>query len=252
MPVYDSKSQFAQELVGVHLFHYALSNCSQRCRLMLELKEIDWSSHHIDLPQKQHLDPAYTDINPHALVPSLVHDGVVILESNDIIAYIESEFPGQRLTPEDDSEQLVSDKLIELSSSVQGSIKTLSHEYLFKARRQQITHADIDDMIALGKNTDVTDFLRDYVHDGLEWRRRLALAEYEIETTLDCLEARLAHTSGFLSGPQYGLADVSWSVNYYRLHQCGYEMLGSPKVSEWGMRIISIPAFYRAVIDYRP
>ena len=85
MALYDSPSSEAQGLEGLHLYHFVLSNCSQRVRFALEEKGLDWESHHVDIPSNAHLTPAYQQINPNAVVPTLVHDGQVILESNDII-----------------------------------------------------------------------------------------------------------------------------------------------------------------------
>ncbi len=39
-------------LKGLHLYHSGRSNCSARVRLLLEEKQLDWTSHHIDLLKK--------------------------------------------------------------------------------------------------------------------------------------------------------------------------------------------------------
>lgn len=70
---------------GLHLFHFMLSNCSQRVRLGLEEKGLAWTSHHLNLAANEHVTSDYQRINPKGVVPTLVHDGQVVIESNDII-----------------------------------------------------------------------------------------------------------------------------------------------------------------------
>src|SRR5260370_15389236 len=84
---------------GVHVLHYTGSSCSQKLRVFLNLKKIPWQSHPIDLPANENMQPWFLGINPRGLVPVLVHDGAVHIESNDIIQYLEKEFPAPMLIP---------------------------------------------------------------------------------------------------------------------------------------------------------
>jgi glutathione S-transferase len=88
MPVVTPSNEEVLGYRGLHLFHSGVSNCSMRVRMVLEEKSLDWESHHLNILQKEHITPEYFGINPNGLVPTLVHDGVVIIESDDIIDYI--------------------------------------------------------------------------------------------------------------------------------------------------------------------
>ena len=77
----------------MHVLHYAGSTCSQKLRIFLNLKGIGWQSHPIDLSKHENYWPWFLGINPRGLVPVLVHDGKVHIESNDIITYLEAAFP---------------------------------------------------------------------------------------------------------------------------------------------------------------
>jgi hypothetical protein len=81
------------ELTGLHLYHADMSNCSMRVRMVLKEKNLPWTSHHLDLRKKEAVTPEYFGIHPQGLVPTLVHDGVVHIESNDIIEYLDATFP---------------------------------------------------------------------------------------------------------------------------------------------------------------
>jgi glutathione S-transferase len=73
---------------GVHVLHYSGSSCSQKLRIFLNLKGIDWTSHLVDLHSNENFKPWFLGINPRGLVPVLVHDGAVHIESNDIVQYL--------------------------------------------------------------------------------------------------------------------------------------------------------------------
>ena len=82
-----------------------MSNCSMRVRMTLEEKSLPWTSHHLDLRTKEAVTPEYFGIHPKGLVPTLVHDGVVHIESNEIIEYLDETFPDPPLQPEAEDER---------------------------------------------------------------------------------------------------------------------------------------------------
>ena len=93
MAVIETKNKAVKDFEGLHLYHGNISNCSMRVRMTLEEKELNWLSHHIDLKKKENITDEYFGINPNGLVPTLIHDGVVHIESNDIIDYLDMTFP---------------------------------------------------------------------------------------------------------------------------------------------------------------
>ena len=46
-------------------------------------------------------DPEYMKLNPNAVVPTLIHDGKVIIESTVIMHYVDDTFYGPSLMPAD-------------------------------------------------------------------------------------------------------------------------------------------------------
>ena len=70
---------------GVHLFHFPSSSCSQKTRIFLTEKGVEWEPHPINLMTHENFTDWYLGINPRGLVPALVHDGDVHIESNDIM-----------------------------------------------------------------------------------------------------------------------------------------------------------------------
>jgi glutathione S-transferase len=84
------------------LYHASHSTCSQKVRLVLHEKGLKFEDIKLDLAKKDQLKPDYLAINPNAVVPTLVDDGVPIIESSVICEYLDEKFPEpSHLTPED-------------------------------------------------------------------------------------------------------------------------------------------------------
>lgn len=250
MGLYASDHPDVPGMQGLHLFHFMLSNCSQRVRLGLEEKGLSWTSHHVNLGANEHVTPDYQRINPNGVVPTLVHDGQVVIESNDILLYLEEQFPDPPLCPGGAAERGEMERLIQLSGAFQPKFKTLFHELLFRPFRK-VGAEEIALYEKQHSDKSLVAFLRDYAEAGPAWQARVEEAQRELETTLDTLESALAE-SPWLSGPDYGLADISWVVNAYRFQQAKIDLTGWPRFQDWAQRATARPAFDRAVASYRP
>jgi len=250
MGLYASSNAEVKTFRGLHLYHFAFSNCSQRVRIALEEKGLPWTSHHLNLAANEHATPVYRTINPKGVVPTLVHDGRVYVESNDILSYLDETFPAPPLAPADPLERKAVEEHLLAAEAIQPSIKALSHELLFKPFRKvgadEIAKVDA----ALG-NAELVAFLRDYAEDGAAWRARVAAARHAMDAALGRLEAALAGAP-WLSGASFGLADVSWVVNLHRLAQARYPLDAWPRLLAWYARCVERPAFRRAVLEWQP
>ena len=78
------------------LYHYWSSVCSQKVRMCLAEKGLDWESRHVDIFAFENYEPAYTALNPKVVVPTLDHEGKVLIGSNTILEYLEDVFPTTR------------------------------------------------------------------------------------------------------------------------------------------------------------
>jgi glutathione S-transferase len=83
----------------IELYHFAISTCSQKVRLVLAEKSLEFVSHEVDLMAGRQHDPAYVKLNPKHVVPTLVHDGHVLVESSLIVRYLDDAFPGSPMRP---------------------------------------------------------------------------------------------------------------------------------------------------------
>jgi len=250
MGFYESDHPDVPGMKGLHLFHFTLSNCSQRVRLGLEEKGLAWTSHHVDLPGNEHVTSDYQRINPNGVVPTLVHDGLVVIDSNDILRYLEEHFPDPPLCPADVGARAAMERHITASSAFQPTVKVLSHELLFRPFRK-VGEAEVALYERGHSDAELVAFLRDYSEAGPAWQSRVAKAQRALTAALDELDSALAE-SPWLSGEAYGLADVSWVVNANRLNQAQFDTAKWPHFQGWAQRAMARPAFVRAVASYWP
>ena len=85
----------------ITLYHNGPSTCSQKVRIILDLKKIEYKSKLINLFTGEQHSPEYVKLNPNHLVPTLVVDNDVLLESSLINEYLEDMFPEISARPSD-------------------------------------------------------------------------------------------------------------------------------------------------------
>ncbi|MBL6865103.1 MAG: glutathione S-transferase family protein [Rhodospirillales bacterium] len=88
-------------MLELYYLKEADSVCSNRAVITLIEKGIDeWTPHYIKLLNEDHFEDSYLSINPKAVVPTLVHNGMPIRESSIICDYIDELIPERPLKPE--------------------------------------------------------------------------------------------------------------------------------------------------------
>ncbi len=85
--------------MAVKLYGYFRSSAAYRVRIALNLKGIEAEHIYIHLRRDEQNVAEYKRLNPAGLVPTLEHDGRVIVQSLAIIEYLEELQPEPRLLP---------------------------------------------------------------------------------------------------------------------------------------------------------
>src|SRR6201998_1311279 len=88
------------------LYNAPQSTCSQRVRFVLNAKTIPFAEEKLDLLAGDQLKPDYLAINPNGVVPTLDHDGAIVIDSSVIIEYLDETMPeAANFTPHDPVER---------------------------------------------------------------------------------------------------------------------------------------------------
>ena len=75
------------------LYNAPQSTCSQRVRFVLNAKGLAFREVKLDLLAGDQLKPEYLALNPNGVVPTLDHDGEIIIDSSVIIEYLDEIAP---------------------------------------------------------------------------------------------------------------------------------------------------------------
>lgn len=88
-------------MAALRLHHNLFSASSQKVRLALAEKQLAWDGVAVDLQAGEQHTPAYRALNPRGVVPTLVHDGAILIETAAILEYLDDVFPQPALRPAD-------------------------------------------------------------------------------------------------------------------------------------------------------
>ncbi|MBS0339850.1 MAG: maleylacetoacetate isomerase [Proteobacteria bacterium] len=83
----------------MQLFNFFRSGTSHRLRIALNLKGLPYEYRAVSLPREEHLAPDFRKLNPQGLVPALVHDGKVLIQTPAILEWLEERYPTPALLP---------------------------------------------------------------------------------------------------------------------------------------------------------
>ncbi|MCY4395345.1 MAG: glutathione S-transferase family protein [Rhodospirillaceae bacterium] len=213
---------------GVHLFHFHGSSCSQKTRIVLNLKGVEWEAHPIDLPKGENLSARFLGINPRGLVPTLVIDGDVHIESNDIVTLLDRRFPVPRLIPEGREADMA--ELLRHEDDLHHDLRTISFRFTQPRPRAPKSPEALADYRAGGSGTVQGDRDPNKAAEIAYWERmardgitdeaiRVSAARFRRE--FEELDRRLG-AAPYILGAQMSMADIAWFIYVNRLELCGY------------------------------
>ena len=234
--------------MSLELYHAAISTCSQKVRLVLAEKELDWTGHAITFSRADHLTPEYLRLNPNGVVPTLVDDGDPIIESSVITEYLDEVFPAKPLRPAGAKTRARMRAWRQYIDEVPTpAIRPISFNTFFVpiwAKMTEDEFHDYTERLPLRKH-----FYRKMGRTGFS-QADIAEATDRLIQTLDRMEETLK-AGPWIMGEQYTLADVCLTPTVVRLNDCGLSRFWDdrPRVADWYERITARPNF---AVAYTP
>ena len=249
----DIRTKEVLEWRGINLLHFSGSSCSQKTRIFLNLKGIDWISHPVNLAAGENYSDWFLGINPRGLVPVLVDDGGVHIESNDIIQYLEKKFPLPALIPVEYKE--LAPILLREEDDLHIDIRNISFRFLFgnlarKKKGSSLKKFEEDLGTIEGKkdNHKVKElkFYKDFNKEGIT-NESVILSALEFKKVYDEFESNLRKQPYFL-GKELSLLDIAWFIYTHRLILSGYPFKKThPKVVNWYQNLLKREEFKKEV-----
>lgn len=211
-------------------------------------KGLPWEERVISFQRNDHLSDWYLAINENGVVPSLVHDGRVVIDSSVINEYLEDAFPQQPLRPGDPyvlAKMRAWRQFIDEVSTV--AIRYPSFNAAFVhiwASMSDEEHARYVDKRPLRKH-----FYRRMGRDGFS-KEDIDAALEMLRMTVERMQKALMDGS-WLVGEEFTLADISMMPNIVRMDDLGLSHLWAdlPRVSDWYERLQARPTFVKTYSD---
>ena len=249
MAVIVPTDKSVETLKGIHLYHGDISNCSMRVRMTLIEKGLPWTGHHLDLKRKENISDAYFGINPNGLVPTLIDNGVVHIESNDIIDYLDLTYPEPSLRAADDEDGMREWLCLAASIHVP-AVKPCVYATRMQAKLKK-TAEEQEKYDVLQKNEELKTFHARHAGDSAFGEKDIARARGILETCFAKLENALEDWD-WMMGDRFTLADISWIPLHFVLAGCGYPFEGYPNVSRWAAAVRDRRSYREGILKWCP
>jgi glutathione S-transferase len=187
-------------------------------------------------------------LNPNAVVPTLVHDDRVIIESTVIMHYVDDAFPGPALMPTDaDGRAKVHMTAKLMDEYLHNSCTVLTFATANRAALLQMKPEDLEADLAKSPSRWRADAKRQVARHGLD-APLVADALHHHAVLLDRIEAAMEN-GPYIAGATYSLADVAATPYVWRLDKLRLARLWDkrPGVTAWFERVRQRPSFATAV-----
>jgi glutathione S-transferase len=251
MGIVPTNNMQVKALKGLHLYHAGISNCAMRVRMTLEEKGLPWVSHHIDITKKENLTEEYFSIHPKGLVPALVEDGVVIIESDDIIDHLDKTYPNPPLRPSDEKELETMYYWLHLAPEIH--VKAVKTFIYIKRMQGKMSKSKEESELyqKLQKDPELLEF-HGKVSSGAFTDADLAKAEGILQGHFSAADKRLSK-SKYLIGDQFTLADIAWSPLYFTLKEMtDLDLNDYNHLCRWAADLEERPSYKKAILEWWP
>ncbi len=222
----------------LELYHDSDSIMSFKVRFCLAEKGLEWQEHRIVLGRFENLTPEYLEINPGGVVPSLVHDGNVILESSVINEYLDEVFPEPALKPESPLERARMRVWTKYQDDViHHSVRPATFQLMIKQRFKGQTEEEMDRRVSAHPLPERRRAYRDWTTGPVDVDA-VQLAIGQMKGIVARMEASLSR-SKWLAGDTFSLADIAVATFIDRVEHLLFEFLweDQPCVQDWIQRI---------------
>ena len=258
----DIKTREILEWKGIHLLNYQFSACSMKTRIYLNLKNIPFKSHQINLSAGENFSQWFQGINPRSLVPVLIHDGDVHIESNDILQYLEGCFENNPLIPAD--KKMKVSELLSFEDNLHIDIRNITFRFMVpkllnkgkkakpKSNDKATLNGEADPLDDVNRN-----FWKEYEEFGIK--------DEDVTESLSKMNSALKNIDSILNGNEYILGsnlsviDIAWFIYVTRIQHANYPLQERhPTVYEWYKRLyknkkfkdeVQIPLIMKLVIN---
>lgn len=236
------------------LYHAPTSVCSQKVRVGMAMMGLTYDSRILNLQKGEQFTPEYRALNADAVVPTLIDDGLVVVESSLILDYLDREHNGGRLMPADRAGRVHAQHWLLRCLAIHAAINTLSFS---TAMRDQImattTPEQIDALAAKFPDPIMGQKRKDLLINGLA-SPYVGQALIHLRRTITDMASAL-HEGRWMGGAAPGIVDIALIAYIDRLDRLGLAgmwAVDAPRIQPWLEDWKATDAYARAIADLVP
>jgi glutathione S-transferase len=235
----------------IELYHNDMSVCAQKVRFTLGEKALPWTSHHLNLRAGDQQKPEYVKLNPDAVVPTLVDNGNVVIESTVINEYLDDAYSEPSLRPKNAADRARMRLWTkQLDETVHAATRTISNAIAFRHQKLALGKAALETLHEKIPDSKKRAESWENVTKGID-SAYFVDATRRFDKLLADMEAALVEAP-WLAGTEFSLADIGYAPYILRLQDLQLQFLWDhrPHVPAWFERVGKRPGYKQAFDDW--
>jgi glutathione S-transferase len=227
------------------LYNAPQSTCSQRVRFVLNAKKISFAEIKLDLLAGDQLKPDYLALNPNGVVPTLDHDGAIVIDSSVIIEYLDEVVPTpESFTPRDPVTRARMRALMRFIDEMPAAaVRVPTFNLAFLPRFAAMSE---EEFLAFAESKPLRkEFMLTMGRKGFP-QKEMDAATQRLRRTYERMDSEIEKSGGpWLLGEEISLADIALMPAIVRMADLGQETAWQdlPRVERWCDAIHAHPAF---------
>ena len=225
------------------LYNAPQSTCSQRVRFVFNGKKIPFDEVKLNLLAGDQLKPDYLKLNPNGVVPTLDHDGSIVIDSTVITEYLDEVAPQASFTPESPVARARMRALMHFIDEMPAAaVRFPTFNLAFLPSFQKMSR---EQFMAMAESKPLRrEFMMTMGQTGFS-KEEMDAALTRLRRSYERMDAEIEKSGGpWLLGKDICLADVAVMPALVRMHDLGLPgWLDLPRVVTWFDDIRAHPAF---------
>lgn len=209
------------------LYGYWRSTAAYRVRIALNLKQVSYSQESVHLVKEggQQHKPEYLELNPQALVPTLVDDGTTIGQSLAILEYLEDKYPTPALLPEDIKQKAIVRQLCQIIAC---DVHPLNNLRVLQYLQNNLSVSD----------KDKTAWYHHWIDKGF--------------TAYEGILTKHNISGDYSLGEELSMADACLIPQIYNANRFGFSMDKFPRLNQINENCLKLERFQNAIPENQP
>jgi glutathione S-transferase len=225
------------------LYNAPQSTCSQRVRFVLNAKNLAFDEVKLNLLEGDQLKPDYLKLNPNGVVPTLDHDGQIVIDSNVITEYLDEVAPNASFTPENPVARAYMRTLMHFIDEMPAAaVRVPTFNLAFLPSFQKMSRADF---VAMAESKPLRrEFMMTMGQVGFP-KAEMDAALARLRRTYERMDREIEKSGGpWLLGKTITLADVAVMPALVRMYDLDFaDWQDLPSVATWFDNIRAHAAF---------